>query len=197
MHTPEHSPINTAASERMLNATFSTKAERVRRSLMHNGASREEAEDCLQNAYIKLREYIRTRPLRPGGTYALLYNAALHLYLDEVRKQTRRRKIARSQLDSLPQPRSTHPEQLVQKYQLEAIFSLVYEVLATLPQVRQEVVYEAIMLKTPHIELYARFHVPTNTIGVWVSRAKDKIRLKLSEHGITSYPEALKNDRPA
>lgn len=190
---PEHPNLSSPSREvRILNTTFNAYRDRVVATLTHQGATREEAEDCVQSAYIKLREYARSHTIDPKTAHTLLYQAALRLRIDQVRKTTRQRKLSAKYPEAIS-PRTERP---LPNVPLGRVFGLVYTILSEMPQSRQEVVYEALILNTPHADIQARYNIPINTIATWVSRAKDRLRFELEKYGITSSTDLFENDGP-
>lgn len=189
----EHPRLSSPSQEiQILNSAFNAYRDRVVATLMHQGATHEEAEDCVHSAYVKLREYAQSHAIQPNTAHTLLYQTALRLRIDNGRKTIRQRNLG----TKYPEAVTPRAEQPLLRVPPNRLFGLVYTVLSTLPQPRQEIVYEALILEMPHAELNARYHVPLGTIGVWISRAKDKIRREFEKHGITCSTDLFENDAP-
>ncbi|WP_375291306.1 RNA polymerase sigma factor [Qipengyuania sp.] len=85
---------------------------RVRQAVMSRGWSREDAEDCVQEALIKVEEYERTHKVR--SREALLVRSAINLAIDKSRGAGPLRSVAQHDLFSIADA-TPGPEQIVEQ----------------------------------------------------------------------------------
>ena len=137
--------------------------------------NRAEAEDALQEVYVKV--WFNAGRYRPGELSPMtwLITVARNHAVDRHRKGQRRRSSDHDPIDEavdLADP-SPSPEEAVLASSLRGA---VRDCLGQLKPPRGEAVVRAYVYGDSYVELAARYHVPLNTIRTWLRRSLVELR---------------------
>lgn len=142
---------------------------RLLRLLRRQGRSREDAEDLIQDAFVRLAEYCRTAEVRNEA--AFLERTVTNLSIDRYRRDARHPSMPKSieeLADTLPllDPKPSPDEVLATQERLDEI-SRVLEAVS----IRTREVYLAHRAGYSHQELAEAFKVSISTIEKTIARA--------------------------
>lgn len=144
--------------------------------------SRAEAEDALQEIYVKI--WLNAGRYRAGGLSPMtwLITVARNHAVDRLRKRQRRRSSDHDPLDEVFDlaDSSPSPEKAVLAASMRGA---VRDCLEQLKPPRGEAVVRAYVHGDSYTDLAARYHVPLNTVRTWLRRSLVQLRACLDPDG--------------
>ena len=166
-----------AEEQAFLEEVYGRMKPLLHRMILSLGASEHEAEDILQEAFLRLWQKVETLILLPERKcFNYVYTAVRNTALSHLRRSSRR--LTQPLDENLPAPAGKGPEEYYLSLEKERLFRAAME---KLDETSRQVLLMRYVLEEDDKQIAQRFGVKPDSVRMMASRARAKLKTEMKK----------------